>query len=68
MEIIQTYGNSQFVSVYYGFAPNAYDFERYFCAQPELSDTITAQANSLTIKEIRNLISDGKKNGSFTSH
>ena len=66
--LIQTYGDKSFASVYYGFTPDAYDFERYFIAQPKLSDTLTEKVSALTVNEIRNLISDNKKNGSFSDY
>ena len=66
--LIQTYGDTTFTAIYYGFAPDAYDYERYFSVQNQLSDTITSQVANLTIPEIRNFLSDGKKNGTFTSY
>lgn len=66
--LIQTYGDTSFATIYYGFASNAYDFERYFIPQRELSDTITNNVANLTIIDIRNYISDSKKNGTFASY
>lgn len=66
--LIQTYGDTTFASVYYGFTPDAYDYERYFIAQSDLSDTITAEVSSLTVEEICRFLSDGKKNGSFSDY
>lgn len=66
--LIETYGDKSFAVVYYGFAADAESYERHFFVENELSDNITAQADALTISSIRNLLSDGKKNGEFTSY
>lgn len=66
--LIETYGDKSFAVVYYGFATDAESYERYFFVEDELSDNITAQVDALTISSIRDLLSDGKKNGEFTSY
>lgn len=65
---IQTYGNTSFAAVYYGFSADAEESERYFLSQEQLSENITSQVGTLTIPEIKNFLSDGKKNGSFSSY
>lgn len=62
---IQTYGNTSFAAVYYG---NKEGDDISFLSQEELSENISGQLETLTVSEVRNLLSDGKKNGEFTSY
>lgn len=66
--LIETYGNTSFATVYYGFDADAEDYSRYFYVQEQLSENLTSNATAVTISEIRNLLADGKKNGSFSSY
>lgn len=65
---IATYGESSFAAVYYGFDENQTEYGNYFVSQEWLSDHITDSLPTLTIPKIRNLLSDGKKNGSFADY
>ncbi len=66
--LIETYGDTSFAAVYYGFGENSYDYEKYFNLQRELSETISNQVETLTIPEIRSFLADGKKNGEFSDY
>lgn len=66
--LIETYDDTSFAAIYYGFAADADDYERYFFSQSQLSENITNQLKTLTIPEIRSLVTQGKKNGSFTGY
>lgn len=66
--LIETYGDTSFAAIYYGFAADADAYERYFFSQDQLSENITNQLKTLTIPEIRSFVTQGKKNGSFTGY
>lgn len=61
--LIETYGDTCFAAVYYGFDDDA----GVFWPQEQLSDQLTEQAETLTVPAIRDLLSGGKKNGAFES-
>lgn len=63
--LIETYGDTSFAAVYYGFGENSFDYEKYFSPQEELSENISGQVETLTIPKIRSFLADGKKNGEF---
>ncbi|MDE6387892.1 MAG: hypothetical protein K2L82_08825 [Lachnospiraceae bacterium] len=65
--LIETYGDTSFAAIYYGFAADADEYDRMFFSQSTLSETISDKMNPLTIGELRSLLSD-KKNGEFTSY
>ena len=65
--LIETYGNTSFAVVYYGFDSKE-NYEQYFIPQEQLSENISNQVTPLTIPEIRKYLSDGKKNGEFSSY
>lgn len=70
--LIETYGSTSFAAVYYAYADYD-DADRYFFhAEGHLSDQISEQileqGRVLTVSEIRSLLSDGKRNGEFTSY
>lgn len=65
--MIETYGDTSFAAVHYGFDADAEGYARMFYSQASLSEKITEQINPLTIGELRNWLS-GKKNGEFTSY
>lgn len=65
--LIETYGDTSFAAIYYGFAADADEYDRMFFSQSTLSETISDKMNPLTIGELRNLLSD-RKNGEFTSY
>lgn len=66
--LIETYGSTSFAAVYYGFPTGGGGSERYFVSQEQLSEHISEQAAALSVPEIRRLLSDGKRNGEFTSY
>ncbi len=66
--LIETYGDTSFAAVYYGFGENSYDYEKYFDIQEKLSEAISSQVETLTIPEIRAFLADGKKNGEFSDY
>lgn len=66
--LIETYGDKTFAAIYYGFSSDSEDYERFFISQDELSKKISSQLEEVSISEIRNLLSNGKKNGKFTSY
>lgn len=65
--LIETYGNTTFAAVYYGFARDEKEDYRYFNVQWTLSEIISDRANPVTIAGIRDLLGE-KKNGEFTSY
>lgn len=65
---IQTYGDTTFAAVYYGFLKGAGEYEDSFYSEYDLSDVITAQVEELTIPNIRSFLTQGKKNGEFTDY
>ncbi len=66
--LIETYGDKTFAAIYYGFSSDADDYEKFFISQDELSKKISSQLQEVSIPEIRNLLSNGKKNDKFTSY
>lgn len=66
--LIGTYGDTSFATVYYGFDADADDYERRFTAQAQLSENLTRQMEVPSMKEIRLLLADGKRNGEFTGY
>lgn len=66
--LIETYGNTTFAAVYYGFDRDGEDYERYFAVQDELSRQITAQVKELTVPGIRKFLGDTRKNGRFAGY
>lgn len=65
---IVTHGDDTFAAVYYGFDADQAEYGNYFVSQEWLSDHITDSLPVVTIKEIRELISNGKKNGVFADY
>lgn len=65
--LIETYGDTSFAAVYYGFTEDAWYFEKSFYSQDRLSENITKEVQQLTIPKIRSLISD-KRNGEFSDY
>lgn len=65
--LIETYGNTSFAAVYYGFSPEETAEEQVFMPQWSLSETITSEVNPLTIGELRNRLGR-KSNGDFTTY
>ena len=66
--LIETYGDTRFAAVYYGFSTDADGYERYFMPQEPLSKIISNQVNPLSVPEIRKYLADGKRNGEFSSY
>lgn len=65
---VVTYGNDTFTAIYYGFDATQTEYGNYFVSQEWLSDHITDSLPVISIKEIRGLLSNGKKNGSFADY
>ena len=65
--LIETYGNTTFAAIYYGFAHDEKEDYRYFNVQWTLSEIISDKVNPVTIAGLRNLLGE-KKNGEFTSY
>ncbi len=63
--LIETYGNTSFAAVYYGYND---DYGAGFLSQEDLSGNISSQVEPLTVPNIRGFLSDGKKNGEFSSY
>lgn len=66
--LIETYGDTSFAAIYYGFAADGDEYERSFWFEERLSERITEQTETLTIPAIRELLTGGRKNGTFTSY
>ena len=65
--LIETYGGTSFVAIYYGFDAATEGYGRMFYSQASLSEAITERINPLTIGELRNWLSE-KKNGEFANY
>lgn len=65
--LIETYGKTSIAVVYYGFAQDAEEYERYFTPQSQLSEALSRQLKDVSVPGIRDWISGGKKNGEFSS-
>ena len=65
---IQKYGDTSLVTVEYGFAKNADEYERNFDTAYDLSDWLTTSLENPTIPEIRSLVTRGNGNGEFTGY
>lgn len=65
--LIETYGNTSFAAVYYGFDSRE-EYLPYFSLERKLSEALSAQAESLTIPGIRKLLAEGRKNGEFADY
>ena len=65
--LLETYGDTRFAAIYRG---EREDSEEYvsFLVYDRLSEYLTDQVNPLTISEISNFLTGGKKNGEFTSY
>lgn len=66
--MIETYGGINFAAVYYGYGGDRYENGGYFLSQSQLSENVSKQVDTLTIPNIRSFMSDGKKNGEFSSY
>lgn len=60
--LVETYGDTSFMAIYYGFDPDGEEYDRSF-SRPEV---IADKLNPLTIGELRSQLG-GKNNGEFTS-
>lgn len=63
--LIETYGDTSFASVYYGYDE---DGSRFFVAQEQVSENLTAQVEELSVAGIRSFLTGGKKNGEFDDY
>lgn len=66
--LIETYGNTSFAAIYYGYEDSTGEYEPYFVVQERLSEAVSSQAEQVSISGIRSLLTDGKKNGKFSSY
>ena len=68
--LIETYGDTTFVVVYYGEVLTRSDgvVSTYFRVNEELSDNLTSSVGKLTIPAIREYLGNGKKNGGFEDY
>lgn len=66
--LIETYGDTHFAAVYYGFDADAEEYETSFFPEQYLSEMLSAQVTPLTIPGIRDTLSGGKKNGEFADY
>lgn len=66
--LLETYGDTGFAAVYYGFAADEDASGQSFWLEERLSERITEQAETLTIPAIRELLTGGRKNGTFTDY
>ena len=55
--LIETYGKTSFAVVYYGFAQDAEEYERYFAPQSQLSEALSRQLKDVSVPGIRDWIS-----------
>lgn len=65
--LVETYGNTTFAAVYYGFAAETDEEYRYFNAQWSLSEALSSKADPVSIAGIRDLLG-AKKNGEFADY
>lgn len=65
---IVTYEDTTFAAIYYGTRAEFEGEESNFYIQEQLSENISSRLEQLSIPEIRNLLSNGKKNGSFENY
>lgn len=67
--VIETYGKTRFAAIYYGYGSDSEEYYRpYFVAQEQLSETVSKQAEQVSVAEIRSLLTDGRKNGKFSNY
>ena len=66
--LIETYGDTTFAAVYYGFDRDGEEYERSFTVQEQLSDRISAQAGELSVAGVRKALGDTRKNGKFAGY
>ncbi len=66
--LIETYGDTTFAAIYYGYGGNSEDYGKSFFPRETLSENITHAVQPLTVSEIRSFLSAGKKNGDFSNY
>lgn len=66
--LIETYGNTSFAVIYYGYGDSTGEYEPYFVVQETLSEAVSSQAEQISISGVRSFLADGKKNGKFSSY
>jgi len=66
--LIETYGDTSFAAVYYGFGESSSDYDNYFAIQDQLSEALSSQVETVTIQDIRSFLTEGKKNGEFSNY
>lgn len=69
--LIETYGNTTFAAIYYGYVEYSYydaSYEVWFYDQEDLSENATANAETLTVSGVCDYITGGKKNGQFENY
>ncbi len=65
--LIETYGDTSFMALYYGFDPDADENEQAFISMPSISEAISSKLNPLTVAQLRNQLG-GKKNGEYADY
>lgn len=65
--LIETYENAAFATICYGEVDD-YDDRVYFHSQEDLSENVTANAETLTASGVRDYVTGGKENGQFESY
>lgn len=65
--LIETFGNIQFAKVYYGFDANAPEYDQDFDCPFRLCENIYLLADQMTVPCVVELLTNGKRNGEFTS-
>lgn len=66
--LIETYGDTTFAAVYYGFDRDGEEYERSFTVQEQLSERILAQAGELSVAGVKKALGDIRENGKFAGY
>lgn len=66
--LIETYGDTTFAAVYYGEPGNKEEGNGFFLAQSQLSEALTDALDTVSVSELRTLLTGGKKNGGFSDY
>lgn len=65
--LIETYENAAFATICYGEVDD-HDGRTWFYSQDDLSENVTANADTLTASGVRDYLTGGKENGQFQSY
>ena len=66
--LVETYGDTSFAAVYYGFGTDDDGYGRYFMIEDGFSENLTAALDTVSVSEIRNYLAGGRKNGEFSDY